>query len=340
MTIHIFLSSTYLDLQPERQAVETVIHRFRETKFVGMEYFGSRDETTQRASLDEVDRSDFYLGIFGGRYGSGITEDEYRRARERNLPCFAYCKQDALIPAQWRETDQGKIVKFAQLMGDLRQHHTVQTFTTPEDLATKVATDLHRWLFDHYLTPRLEQAARGERPRHEANALLNEIKDWDSLSPALLERLKSAGFVVASGQGSVAIGGNVSGSVLNTGNDNFTVTGGINIKGDGVIVGHHSTSHVTKTTTTGLTAADFAALLTQIRAEIPKLPERHRQVAETNLATAEEEAKEPKPDVSIIESSLKTVESLFKKAESIGTAAIGLYPMVTKAVEMARQLFP
>lgn len=330
MTIHIFLSSTYLDLQPERQAVEAVIHRFRETKFVGMEYFGSRDETTQRASLDEVDRSDFYLGLFGGRYGSGITEDEYRRARERNLPCFAYCKEDALIPAQWRETDKGKIVKFAQLMGDLRQHHTVQTFTTPDDLATKVATDLHRWLFDHYLTPRLEQAARGERPRHEANALLNDIKDWDSLAPELLGRLKRAAFVV---------GGNVSDSVINTGNDNFTVQGGITIKGDGNAIGHHNIVSVNKSTK-GLTAADFTALLTQIRAEIPKLPERHRASAEANLATVEAEVQESKPDGSLIASSMQAVESLFKKAESIGTAAIGLYPMVTKAIEVARQVFP
>ena len=35
MTVHIFLSSTYLDLQPERQAVEAVMHRFRETRFGG-----------------------------------------------------------------------------------------------------------------------------------------------------------------------------------------------------------------------------------------------------------------------------------------------------------------
>ena len=47
----IFVSSTWLDLRPEREAVEAVIQRMRETKFVGMEYFGSRDETTRRASL-------------------------------------------------------------------------------------------------------------------------------------------------------------------------------------------------------------------------------------------------------------------------------------------------
>src|SRR5689334_2499767 len=89
-TVPVFASSTWLDLEPERKAVEAVIQRLRETKFVGMEYFGSRDETTRRASLDEVDRSKLYVGLFAARYGSGITEDEYRRARSRGLPCLIY----------------------------------------------------------------------------------------------------------------------------------------------------------------------------------------------------------------------------------------------------------
>ncbi|MFQ5472981.1 MAG: DUF4062 domain-containing protein, partial [Dehalococcoidia bacterium] len=72
--VRIFISSTWLDLQPEREAVERAIQRLRETRFVGMEYFGSRDEDTRQTSLDEVDRSQIYVGIFGGRYGSGITE--------------------------------------------------------------------------------------------------------------------------------------------------------------------------------------------------------------------------------------------------------------------------
>src|SRR5260370_9400441 len=119
MTVRVFVSSTWLDLQPERKAVETAVHRMRETKFAGMEYFGSRNETTQAASLDEVDRSDVYVGIFGGRYGSGITEDEYRRARERKLPCFIYFKDEAKIPAKWRDTDKRQIAKLAGLKKDL-----------------------------------------------------------------------------------------------------------------------------------------------------------------------------------------------------------------------------
>jgi hypothetical protein len=68
-TVHVFVSSTWLDLQLERAAVETSLQRLRETKFVSMEYFGSRDEGTRRTSLDEVDRSQVYVGIFAWRYG-------------------------------------------------------------------------------------------------------------------------------------------------------------------------------------------------------------------------------------------------------------------------------
>ena len=66
ITLNIFVSSTWLDLQPEREAVERTLQKLRTTKFVGMEYFGSRDEDTRRASLSEVDRCQIYVGIFGG----------------------------------------------------------------------------------------------------------------------------------------------------------------------------------------------------------------------------------------------------------------------------------
>jgi hypothetical protein len=104
----IFVSSTWLDLQPERQALEDAINRMSAGKFVGMEYFGSRPETTEGASLDEVDRADIYVGIIGGRYGSGITEKEYRRARERALPCFIYFKDDRAVTAEGRDQEAEK----------------------------------------------------------------------------------------------------------------------------------------------------------------------------------------------------------------------------------------
>jgi hypothetical protein len=344
MTIHIFVSSTWLDLQPERQAVETVLQRMRETKFIGMEYFGSRDETTQRASLDEVDRSQVYVGIFGGRYGSGITEDEYRRARELGLPCFPYFKDDATIPAIGRETDPAKAARLEALKKDLRQAHTVTTFSNPDELAARVTADLHRWLFDHYLTPRLERAARGEMPRSETRSLLDAIKDWDALPPELVQKLRGAGYVVASGKGSVAIGGNVSGSVITTGSGNVVSTGGINITGDGNVFGSGNTVNVTKTTTTthGATLNDFAALIAQMRGllQSSNLCEDDRDTIETNMKTVEKEAGREKPRLKLIESSLSSIKSLVESTESIGSTAVKLMPMLRQAADFARRLFP
>jgi tetratricopeptide (TPR) repeat protein len=197
-TVPVFVSSTWLDLEPERKAVEAVIHRTRETQFVGMEYFGSRDETTRRASLDEVDRSELYVGVFAARYGSGITEDEYRRARARGLPCLIYFKSDAvaLTPEQ-KETDTDKSSRLATLKQELRGAHTVKQFNSPDDLAAQFATDLHRWLFDNYLPSKLRGALDGRVPRGEAQALLGAVKDLTALSRDLLARLKGEGFSVS-----------------------------------------------------------------------------------------------------------------------------------------------
>ena len=59
--VNVYVSSTWLDLQPEREAVEKALQRLRETKFVGMEYFGSWDEDTRTMSLDVVDRCQVYI---------------------------------------------------------------------------------------------------------------------------------------------------------------------------------------------------------------------------------------------------------------------------------------
>ena len=196
----VYVSSTWLDLEPERGAVEQAVQSLRETKFVGMEYFGSRDETTRRASLDEVDRAaesgtrGVYVGIFAARYGSGITEDEYRRARELGLHCFIYFKGDATIHGDSREQDTAKAAKLDALKRELRTNHIVgPDFKSPDDLAAKVTADLHRRLFDEYITPKLRGALSGEVSRDEAKALLDAVKDLRSLRQDLLDSLRGAG---------------------------------------------------------------------------------------------------------------------------------------------------
>jgi hypothetical protein len=206
--VQVFTSSTWLDLRPEREAVSEALQRMRETKYVGMEYFGSRDEDTEHASLDEVERSHIYLGILAGRYGSGITEAEYRHARKLNIPCFIYVKEEAAVAPKWRETDPVKKARLAALKADTHAH-TVSSFRLPAELAAKVTSDLHRWLFDEYLTPRLIELERRGRKTPAAQHLLDKIRDFGVLDDNLLNRLKSLGYTVIVGDKNVDVGEDV-----------------------------------------------------------------------------------------------------------------------------------
>jgi tetratricopeptide (TPR) repeat protein len=208
MSLHVlpvYVSSTWLDLGPERRAVEQAVSRLRETKFVGMEYFGSRDETTRQASLDDVDRSRAYICIVAARYGSGITEAEYDRATELGLPRFIYFKDDATVADELRDNEPEQLAKLDAFRRKLRANHLKGfDFKSPEDLAAKVTADLHRWLFDEYLTPKLQGALTGEVPREEAQALLSAVKDSSALDRDLVAGLRGANF-------NFSVGGNYAG---------------------------------------------------------------------------------------------------------------------------------
>lgn len=145
--VRIFLSSTWLDLQPERAAVEAALRRMFDAAYAGMEHFGSRPETPREASLEEVDHCDIYVGLFGYRYGSGITEAEYRRARERGLPCLIYFKREpASESCGERESDPEAAQRLRALKEELAARHIVSFFDDPPSLATQVVADLHNQL--------------------------------------------------------------------------------------------------------------------------------------------------------------------------------------------------
>jgi hypothetical protein len=146
--VSVFLSSTSLDLKPEREAVERVLRHMKRIRFIGMEYFGARDASARVASLSEVDSSDVYLGILGSRYGSGITEAEYRRAQERGIPCLFYVK----VPEQEAPPScADDAVRLATFRKEVQARHIVVMFHTAQELPARVAADLHNLIFDQVL---------------------------------------------------------------------------------------------------------------------------------------------------------------------------------------------
>jgi hypothetical protein len=90
----VFISSTYVDLRTERDAVFQTLMKM-DCMPAGMELFPAADEDQFDYIKKIIDDSDYYLLIIGGRYGStteeGIsyTELEYDYAVERGVKVLA-----------------------------------------------------------------------------------------------------------------------------------------------------------------------------------------------------------------------------------------------------------
>lgn len=93
--LQVFISSTFSDLQEERQAAVSAVLKAGHIP-AGMELFTSGDHSQMATIKEWIDESDVYMLILGGRYGSiernsGIsyTELEYDYAQEQSKPSFA-----------------------------------------------------------------------------------------------------------------------------------------------------------------------------------------------------------------------------------------------------------
>jgi tetratricopeptide (TPR) repeat protein len=153
----IFISSTKEDLKPEREAVRDALERLRMAKCNVMERFGSNPNRPSDFAVNEVSQSDVYVGVIGGRYGTGTTEEEYCMAREKGLPCFIYFKDEGSV----LETDETKVQrrKLVSFKKKVNQHLRSR-FTSPEHLAVNVVIDFINWYAKEYLPPWADELSR------------------------------------------------------------------------------------------------------------------------------------------------------------------------------------
>jgi hypothetical protein len=95
----VFVSSTFADLEEERRIVSNGLAK---AGFIpaGMELFPATDVQQLEYIKRVMDRSDYYIVIVGGRYGSladggvSFTEKEYEYAVEKGLPVLAFLHRD------------------------------------------------------------------------------------------------------------------------------------------------------------------------------------------------------------------------------------------------------
>jgi SAM-dependent methyltransferase len=149
--MRIFLCSTFEDLQAYRRAAMEVLMEC-EHLYRGMEFFGATQYEALETCLQNVRSADRVVVLVGTRYGSrpsvgqpSFTELEIREAENHELPIQVYCLDVERQPVLARFVDGGEDgLALSKLKDRLSTHYTTDTFTTPEDLARRLARDFLR----------------------------------------------------------------------------------------------------------------------------------------------------------------------------------------------------
>ena len=178
--IDVMISSTSQDLPEHRKEIQDAILRLGMHP-IAMEHLGARYGVDAiSASLEMVDLSEVYLGVFGMRYGYipddprnpeqiSITELEYRRALERDIPILIFLMDEDkhLLSSKDFETESESIKKLQSLKIKLSKNHIIGFFTSPEDLRSLVIQGLAKVQLeaakragenDHYIRERHDNA--------------------------------------------------------------------------------------------------------------------------------------------------------------------------------------
>lgn len=175
----IFISSTYTDLQLERQAVLESVLKLRHIP-VGMEHFVSINDEQFNYIKRLLDETDYYIVIIGNRYGSqaddGIsyTEKEFDYAVNLGIPVIAciHSNPDS-FPVNKSDIDPDAIQKLNKFRDKVMHHRMVSYFSweNPSDLSAEVVIALINTIND-YPRPGWERVSS-----YENSDLLNQIND-------------------------------------------------------------------------------------------------------------------------------------------------------------------
>jgi len=165
----IFISSTYQDLIDYRNKTAEAVERLGQ-QGIRMEVFGARPEGAADVCREEIDESDIFLGIYAHRYGYippggalSITEMEYDYAVEHKKSVFCFVVDEDY---PWRPTfieGEPAQAKLKALKEKVNNSFVRDIFTTPEDLAFKVAASVGRYLFTKAVKEELDRVAE-EKP--------------------------------------------------------------------------------------------------------------------------------------------------------------------------------
>lgn len=175
-TVRVFLCSTYADLVGERTAVLATLEALQ-LQHKSMEHFGARSQRPIEACLEEVARANIIVVVVGYKYGSlvpgrsmSFTEAEYREATRLRKQCLVYMRDESIpVLRKYVEQDPAKIALFDSFCELLQSSHTVDRYSSVEDLSERVKHDVAQ------LVQLVEQQA--EKQSQAEDLLLSELRD-------------------------------------------------------------------------------------------------------------------------------------------------------------------
>lgn len=142
----VFVSSTYLDLIEERQAVTAALLQL-DAFPSGMELFPAADDDAWTLIKRVIDDCDYYLLIVAGKYGSvdpsdglSYTQKEYEYAVSAKKPVMAFLHSNIDdIVAKKIEKDPDTRKKLEDFRSKVKQAKHVKFWTTADQLGGQVA---------------------------------------------------------------------------------------------------------------------------------------------------------------------------------------------------------
>lgn len=210
----LFISSTFIDLQPEReQLIKKVFPRIRAlcrergVEFTeidlrwGITQEESRTGRTIRICLEEIDRSPYFIGILGSRYGWRPGFDEVSKDPElvQQYPWLAElaANDKSIIEMEmtlgaasshdsafiYEQTANLHLIEetdrppFGDLKDRLSADLPYRKFASPEELGDRVYEDLVALLDRDFPAKSTTSAAEAERQQHEA-FVLNRTRSY------------------------------------------------------------------------------------------------------------------------------------------------------------------
>lgn len=206
----VFVSSTFTDLKDERDKVLQAILECKAFP-TGMELFPSADDEQFEFIKREIDSSDYYIVIIGGRYGSraddgiSFTEKEFDYAFAQGKPILAFLVRDpSKLSFDKCEVEAEGRAKLEQFREKAKRSRLVKQYSNPDELKAQVLQSLN---YQFKLNPKRGWVPAGQSKREdleEIRTLLNKVLALEAENAELRSLRKDPTALLGHGQDPVS----------------------------------------------------------------------------------------------------------------------------------------